>query len=205
MTAINKAANLAVLIFKALIVIACMSIPMVLIDKMTSVNTGVLGFTPLFVCNVVVASTYMIAGAIFVLWFFVAYKKLYEQRPEDLRYTPKWTILGFSLPVVNLFMPYILVGKMWKQLATWPDNYVSSYDSENRLLPGYINMWWLSHLIYFIGLPLFYVVLSNSTGIQHIDNLEVLLSIFSYLIVCNTARFAMRLVKTLNTRLTEAR
>jgi hypothetical protein len=102
-------------------------------------------------------------------------------------------VLGFSLPIVNLFLPYVLVVSLWRRLAV-P---YAAIQTDCRS-PSYFKIWWFSHLVVFLGIPAIYlaVVISMNKG-----GLELALFVLSgvgYLLICNTARYAIRLVREID-------
>jgi hypothetical protein len=136
-----------------------------------------------------------VAGVFFMIWFFATYQRLYVESPETLRYAPVWTVLGFSLPIANLLLPYVLVVSLWRQLAVKPS--VDTSDAERRA-PSYFTYWWLSHLSVFFGIPAVYLVAATHVDSSELLLVQVVLSGLAYLLVGNTARFAIRLVKEIN-------
>ena len=79
MVPINNAADFAINTFKILIGVACVSALILLVDKEFAQDELEINVSFLVICNVLVAAFYLLAGIMFVLWFYTAYKKLFEK------------------------------------------------------------------------------------------------------------------------------
>lgn len=63
---------------------------------------------------VVDSLVYIVAGVIFLRWFYLAYRNLGALGAEQLPYTPAWSVIWFFIPVLNLYKPYVMVATTWK-------------------------------------------------------------------------------------------
>lgn len=191
---INRRAELAVVTFKLLIVIACLSLLVVsVVDKVLMLDAEI----GLWACNAVMVVLYLTAGGCFMLWFYALYKQLYLQSPQTLGVPPLWTVLGFSFPVANLFLPYVLVVKAWRRLQELNPVKADEFAGVATETPRYFLFWWCSHLICFFVVPTAYM--AALTGLQHQESemVQAGLSIFAYVMVCVSAVLAIRLVREL--------
>ena len=194
----NNKADLAIACFKLLIIIACVSLLVVSLKEWI-IHTAVTNvFDPwLWTCNAVLIVLYLAAGGFFMFWFYALYRQLYLESPQVLRVPPAWTVLGFSFPVANLFLPYVLVVKTWRRLkalktAGRGDN--TQFAAEP---PRYFKVWWFSHLICFFAVPAAYVAALTGLNDPQSEFAQVELSAFAYVMVCVSALFAIRLVREL--------
>jgi len=144
---------------------------------------------------------YLTAGGFFMVWFYALYKRLYVESPQVLRVPPVWTVLGFSFPVANLFLPYVLVVKTWRRLNEL--NREGSDENENINVsiaaepPRYFKVWWASHLICFFAVPFAYTAVLTGLQNQSSEIAQITLSAFAYSMVCVSAAYAIRLVREL--------
>ncbi len=190
----NNKADIAVIGFKTLITISCMSFFIVLGRMVLEGNWY--GFDSwLFLCNTIVVIAYLLAGIFFMVWFYAVYKDMYKEFPAALGYRPIWTVLGFSFPVVNVFLPYVLVVNTWRQLVVIHAGCANDTVMANSAEPHYFKFWWLFHLMIFMVIPtVYWFVLAGGEG-EILAMGRVVLSLFAYVMVCNTARYAIRLVR----------
>ena len=190
--------------FKVLIAIAGLSLIIVLLVKVLLVKAFLVdankpqalsfGFASwLFVCNVTVVIAYLLAGVFFMIWFYMVYKSLYESLPNTLHYSPVWTVLGFTLPVASVFMPYVLVVNLRRCLSEYST--CETTNDSGPAAPGYIKLWWLSHLWGFLVVPGIFVATLTSMDDGRAVEAQTMLSLSAYLFVIFTAWFAIRLVR----------
>lgn len=187
----SRKADLAIIIFKMLIAIACLSLLFLSLEAM-GMEFLVSGDDLLLVAfDALIVVAYLVTGVFFMIWFYAAYKRSYLESPQSLRYPPVWTVLGFSLPVANWFMPYVLAVNLWRRLA---EKRTADINHAPCRAPHYFKVWWLSHLAVFFGMPVVYfAALAN---MEHSELLPVLfiMSALACLLICTSARFAIRLV-----------
>ena len=194
MLQLNRKAELAAITFKILITISCLSLVNI-VWEVLDMKYSMDGYNFLLnVSNAVVVVVYLLAGVFFMIWFYTAYKRSYSESPKTMRYPPVWTVLGFSVPVANLFVPYVLVANLWRRLSL-----ADEVNQTERSSPSYFKIWWLSHLSVFLGIPAIYIAaLANMTG-EELEITQFVLSGLGYLLICNTARYAIRLVRDIQT------
>jgi hypothetical protein len=193
----GRKAQIAINSFKWLIVICCLALVLVSLDfgKSVESNLSVHGYGTLFFsCAIVVVIAYLLAGAFFMVWFYAAYQTVYREAPESLRFAPIWTVLGFSVPVANLFLPYVLVVVFLRRLTR---RQAAGGDATDSQPPAYFKIWWLSHLLVFFGIPLSFVLSLVEMDRGSLVLMQFLLSVAALLLICNSARLAIRLVKEL--------
>lgn len=193
----GRKAQIAISGFKWLIVICCLVLLVVSLDFGKSVETDLSahGYGALFFgCAIVVVVAYLLAGAFFMVWFYAAYQTVYMEAPESLHFAPIWTVLGFSVPVANLFLPYVLVVIFLRRLTR---RRAVGGDTTDCQPPVYFKIWWLSHLLVFFGIPLSYVLSLLELDRGSLVLMQFLLSVVALLLICNSARLAIRLVKEL--------
>ncbi|WP_455205893.1 DUF4328 domain-containing protein [Kaarinaea lacus] len=147
--------------------------------------------------NVLVALMYLLAGVLYMLWFYKVYRLLYEHAAATLRFAPKWVFLGFAIPAANFWLPYLLVVHALKSLSG-----LDTLESppQRRLLQVNktpVRIWWFSHLCYFVLIPLAYVASFSVTGPSR-NMMQLGVSLLSYLFVIHTAHWAKRLVATID-------
>ncbi len=190
---ISRKAELATLNFKILITVSCLSLVVISWEAVEmKFSMGSYNFL-LNASNVFVVIAYLLAGVFFMIWFYATYKQLYVESPEMLRYPPIWTVLGFSLPIANLYLPYVLVVNLWCRLML-----VDPANSGECRSPRYLKIWWLSHLSVFIGMPAIYMAVLINVDHHELELAQFALSAAGYLLICNTARYAIRLVREIN-------
>jgi hypothetical protein len=89
------------------------------------------------------------------LWAHRAYRNLPALGASGLRYSPRWAAGSWFVPVVNFFLPCLVVGEAWR--ASDPSERESTRESRaQQPFPGLVLAWWL--LFIFAGL------VSNVTG-----------------------------------------
>jgi Domain of unknown function (DUF4328) len=56
---------------------------------------------------------FIVSASVFLYWFYLAYRNLLAFGIGWLRYSPRWTWLGFVIPIFNLFRPYQIAAEIW--------------------------------------------------------------------------------------------
>jgi Domain of unknown function (DUF4328) len=92
--------------------------------------------------NGAAAWTFALATAALLSWFYAAGAAIAAAVP-GLVYTPKWSVLGFLIPVLNLVRPYQVMEELWcasRALAT-PQEFPSW-----RKVPhsSWVPLWWMA-------------------------------------------------------------
>jgi hypothetical protein len=197
--ATGRKADYAIGFFKLLIAIACLSLLVVFLDERIMRRAATEDFDSwLWACNAIMTVLYLAAGGFYMFWFYALYKQLYSESPHILRVPPVWTVLGFSFPIANLFLPYLLVVKAWRRLKEMNAPVSANLAAVVPDIPNYFKVWWLSHLICFFAVPAAYIMALTRLNSAESEVVQTALSVFAYVMVCISARFAIRLVRELN-------
>ena len=56
----------------------------------------------------------LVSAIVFLTWTATLTKRLIDLGVTDMRYAPKWSVLGFLIPILNLFRPYQVMSELWK-------------------------------------------------------------------------------------------
>jgi hypothetical protein len=194
--ATGRKADFAIGFFKLLMAIACLSLLVVFLDVEIGPRRVInnLDFW-LWACNGVMIILYLAAGGFFMVWFYAFYKQLYLGSPHSLRIPPVWTVLGFSFPLANLFLPYVLVVNTWRRLRELNASAVEDFTVVGS--PRYFKVWWFSHLVCFFSVPGAYIFVLTKMHGRESEIAQIGLSVFAYTMVCVSAFFAIRLVREL--------
>lgn len=130
---------------------------------------------------------YSAAWLAFLLWFYQAHKNLIPLGTASSNHTPKWSVIGFFIPILNAVYP--LVAMLHVNDASGPD-FSPTVDETSKRQPGSsrIVVWWLLIIFGF----LFDVIrtISPSDKIQPITNL----TLSSVSIVMDIAAICMTIV-----------
>ncbi len=117
----------------------------------------------------------------FIRWFKQAYYNI-ELRVGKLKYSNSWTIAGWFIPIVNLFIPY----EMMKDLYTKTDQYLLCHSMEpytERLKNNYVNGWWTLWIIFLIINYWSMKIQWSSITIETLSNSNNLLSIINTILL----------------------
>ena len=182
---VERKARLANAAFNGLTAIGCLALLLHGLVLIVPIHAAVFwGYAVLAVL------AYLAAGVFYMIWFYDTYRRVYLDSAVQLRYPPLWTWLGFSVPVFNLFLPYVLAANLWRQL------------NKQNPPPRYFKFWWLSHLLVFFVVPALYVM---SWFVLNAGDRAVVhwaLGVCALLLVCNSARLAKRQVTEVTERYT---
>jgi hypothetical protein len=100
-----------------------------------------LAFLATFIC----AGIMIVSLVMFLIWFYKAYSNLYKQTP--LKYKKKWAVLGWLVPVINFYLPYLMVKEMYSNIAVLTNNSLA-HESAKKLTT--INIWWTLYILMWI-------------------------------------------------------
>lgn len=183
--------NKAVLSFKVLIVLSIVLFLVVFFSDLTD--------SELLVANLIAFTAYNIAGFFFMYWFYHTYTALYLTPRLKLTIRPIWTFIGFSFPVANLFVPYLLFA------TTWKSGYLLS---KNRLnneapvkTPRYLLIWWIQHLFCFMVAPWTYFMTYSVTNLSKFNSL---LSLSFYCAIVPTSLLGIRYLNSIERKMMTA-
>lgn len=77
---------------------------------------------------------YFLTSVLFIIWFYRAYRNL-GNIDIFLQYRNIWAVVGWFIPIMNLFVPRIIMGEIWEKTQIESDN--------NYITPNTnINIWW---------------------------------------------------------------
>jgi hypothetical protein len=82
----------------------------------------------------------LIAAAVFITWFYRAYRNLIRAGIRDLRFAPAWAIGGWFIPFFNAVRQKQIANDIWKASAS-----AGTIGPERRWevgLSGVLNWWW---------------------------------------------------------------
>jgi heme/copper-type cytochrome/quinol oxidase subunit 2 len=109
-----------------------------------------LAFFAVLIC----VSIMIISLVIFLIWFYKAYSNLYRQKP--LKYKKKWAILGWLIPVINLYLPYLMIKEMYLNIAVLTNNPLA-HESVKKLTT--VNILWALYILLWILDIVYYAVI----------------------------------------------
>lgn len=117
-----------------------------------------------------VLASYLVAGIVWIIWFYRARNNVEAWEPQLQRLGPSWAIGSWFCPIVNFWFPYQISGDILDDTERdpadiWPDR---------RLRPLLLS-WWLSLVALY--LVFFYGRLSGNDktldGIEHSDTVAL--------------------------------
>lgn len=87
-----------------------------------------------------------LVAVVWLVWFYRSYRNL-EALGRSRSHGAWWAVLGWVLPIVNLFRPRQIAGELWLE-SRLPDPPPSLLDwHPEPHLPRYINAWWAAYLL----------------------------------------------------------
>ncbi|MHB9150478.1 MAG: DUF4328 domain-containing protein [Thermoleophilia bacterium] len=130
------------------------------------------------------------AGA-FLSWSHLAYRNLRAFGVTGLRYSPRWTWLGFIVPIWCVFRPFQVMREMW--LASSPDSSSSTW-SRGRT-PLLMKLWWAVWLLSTVAGNLvarWYSYANGSADLLDANSLSLAVDVFNVLSVYLAASVVWR-------------
>ena len=111
--------------------------------------TGLGGITVL-ICDLGI----LFGGIFFIYWLYKAYQNLPALGATGLYYTPIWAILGFIIPIANLFIPFYVAADTWR--GSYPEQKPGSLELswEHRPIPNAVKAWWWLYILMVVGIPI---------------------------------------------------
>jgi hypothetical protein len=91
---------------------------------------------------------FLILTILTIIWLYNAYRNMEDKYHISPYYKPYWTILGFFIPIVNLYMPIVIVSELYcasKNYARILKDQNSQHNEQNT--PAIVVFWWLSLLL----------------------------------------------------------
>jgi len=87
------------------------------------------------VIGVLLLVSFIIMGITFLKWMYRANSNCHGFGPQDMQFTPGWSIWCFFIPILNLYRPYQVMKEIWK-VSTNP------IDWENETDSSLVGWWW---------------------------------------------------------------
>jgi heme/copper-type cytochrome/quinol oxidase subunit 2 len=117
----------------------------------------------LFISLVILACTGIMMGSLvtFLIWFYRAYSNLHEKAP-NLKRKRYWAILGWVIPIVNLYLPYLIIKEMYANIAILTNN-PSAQESIKKWTT--INLWWTLYILGWILDIVYYISIYPKTSV----------------------------------------
>lgn len=145
----------------------------------------------------------LIAFCAMAIWLYRSYRNLTPLGAGKLYYSPKWAYLGFLVPIANLFVPYLLMADTWRvsQAATEQESCATAW--EHLSIPNQIQIWWFSHLIGAIAVPISEAIFLPAGG----DYSSTQVTVFPLLSSCVAlvwSLFSIKIIKSIETTQTIA-
>ena len=84
---------------------------------------------------------FLLSGITFLMWFYRARCNLERAKLTGFKYTSKWSILGFFVPILNILRPFQIMQEVWSgsKFLTKSTN-VASWQ---KVHPGtVVKLWW---------------------------------------------------------------
>ncbi len=139
-------------------------------------------------------STWLLSAVTFLSWLHRAVKNLSALGARKLRFTPRWAVGWFFVPVMDLIRPYEAVTELWHA----SDPAIPSYEPASRAAPAPVRWWWslfiLSALTGRLANQLSLPTGSGASGGQAAH----LLMIVSYVVEIPAAILAIRLIRVID-------
>lgn len=60
-------------------------------------------------------AAYLISGVFFLIWIYRVHRNLPALGVRRPRFSPRWAVGWFFVPILNLFRPYDVVRELWKE------------------------------------------------------------------------------------------
>jgi hypothetical protein len=97
-----------------------------------------------------IASIYMIISfsslILFYIWFYKAYKNLPALGGKELRFSARWVVLRFFIPILWFYQPYQATREIWK--VSDPQTQESDKNTRKQIsTSGLIKAWWALWII----------------------------------------------------------
>jgi RNA polymerase subunit RPABC4/transcription elongation factor Spt4 len=95
--------------------------------------------------ELIAAGLVVVGGAVLIAWMRRAYANLPALAVGDLRFSPRWVVWGWFVPIVNLFRPKQVMDDLWRASHPLAPPFSSSW----REGPGsfWCHLWWWGLLL----------------------------------------------------------
>lgn len=77
---------------------------------------------------------FLVTAVVWLVWFNRLYRDLHDAGGRPLRHGPRWAVLAWIVPILNLFRPKQMVNDTWSATSRDPG------EGESR--PPVLNWWW---------------------------------------------------------------
>jgi hypothetical protein len=85
-------------------------------------------------------------GIVFCMWMYRSYRNLEDMGVAGLHNSPGWAAGAFFVPILGLFLPYMIVQEMWK--ASDPDRPIDTWEWQDGKSSALIGWWWVFWIIH---------------------------------------------------------
>jgi uncharacterized protein DUF4328 len=82
----------------------------------------------------------LLSGIAFLMWFHRSHRNLPALRARILKYSPRWAVGGFFIPIMNLYRPYQVMQEVWTESD--PFSVKGADDLTGRPVSGALVGWW---------------------------------------------------------------
>jgi hypothetical protein len=97
----------------------------------------------------------IITGLLFLIWFWRVYANFHVLHPEKASFTGKWAILGWFVPLLNLYRPFVILREIWlENQEVTPEAIL-----EKRY--RWVIWWWAFFLLYIVIILIKEVLIGN--------------------------------------------
>lgn len=87
----------------------------------------------------------IVTGILFIRWFHRAYCNVAQFEERGTKYSTKWAVWGWLVPILNLFRPYAIGKEIWERsIVRGSSSQVVAVTNSSHSLVGY---WWGSFVI----------------------------------------------------------
>ncbi len=92
----------------------------------------------------------VLGATTFLLWYSRAYKNILALGAHNRRWGPRWAVVYWFIPIVNLFRPKQVMNDIWR--GSDPDLPRQASEWHSRPVAALVHWWWAASLISgFIG------------------------------------------------------
>jgi hypothetical protein len=151
------------------------------LQNLREFNIGILVFALLGILACI--GTIIATLVMFIIWFYKAYSTLYQKTP-DLKYKKRWAVLSWIIPVVNFYLPYLLLKDMYSNIAILTNNSAAT-ESLKKLTA--VNIWWGLYILGWILDIGYYAVI-------YPDNSAVF-NVVTYILIIPSVWFTVKIIQ----------
>jgi Domain of unknown function (DUF4328) len=94
-----------------------------------------------FVISVLLTLVVLLTAAFFLIWIYRAHKNLKAFGAAELKYSPRWAVAGFFVPLLNIFRPYQVISEIWKASVKGAGR-GGGTNWKLEQIPAYFGLWW---------------------------------------------------------------